>query len=134
MRPEYSKTELKAVEHNVYSSLESIQGLLRQFDKFSRSPSLSLARFEILTTMKNIERTLLSAAGYLEVAIKACEELDHAPVASIKRWLADENGNIRQATLEECAMSEGLTVAEYLAKEAEELAQPDEEYGIECTD
>ena len=90
----------------------------------SKDTLLNMTRRHLIECFLCIARGAIvinTALDDMTVDIATITQLKGSPTT--RRFFVDDTGTLREGTLAECAEHEGLSITEYLAKEAEELAK-----------
>lgn len=121
------------------ASLAGHKAFIEELRKTAKQVVENCASYESNSTLlgmarRNMVQCYSRVLQGATVIITALDDvvLDMATIAQLKgpattrRFFMDDDGVLKEGTLEECARREGISVEEYLAKEAEEIASAQE--------
>ena len=93
---------------------------------------LGMARRNLVQCYSRVLRGSMEVTTALDDIVLDVASIDQLKgPATTRRFFVDDDGTLKEGTLEECAEHEGLSIEEYLAKEAEELASAQEFFAEE---
>lgn len=122
MKAESTKLVIPVIIDNISTNAEFLTHILAQVTLPTTTSQLDEQRTTVHRLLADANEQLKRAITSLSTALAEAQRINTpAPKPGIRRFLF-VNGVPHEATLEECAQADGLSISEYLALEAVELA------------